>query len=189
MWTRFTRFGLASSLSLALTGGAAVVHAQDQGAGSAAQGAAQDSQNAAQNAQGAAQDSQNAAQNAKNAAQNTGEDTKNAAQNTGQEAKGTAKATSQATEDSMITTKIKAKLLAVTPGGQTSDVRVSTKAGAVTLTGTVTSEAERQRALDAANSTDGVEKVNDLIRVQPTQNKPTEGQPTQNQPTEGQPAQ
>ena len=92
-------------------------------------------------------------------------------------------------DDTMITTKIKAKLLAVTPGGQTSDVRVSTKAGAVTLTGTVTSEAERQRALDAANSTDGVEKVNDLIRVQPTQNKPTEGQPTQNQPTEGQPAQ
>jgi osmotically-inducible protein OsmY len=175
MWKRLTRLGLASSLSVALTGGAAVVHAQqEQGTGSAAQGAAQDTQNAAEKAN--------------NAAQNAGDTTKNAAQNAGNDAKGTAKATSQASEDSMITTKIKAKLLAVSPGSTGSDVRVSTKSGAVTLTGTVSSEAERQRALDAANSTDGVEKVNDLIRVQPTQNEPPKGQPAptenQNQPAQ-----
>jgi osmotically-inducible protein OsmY len=174
MWTRLTRFGLASSLSVALTGGAAVVHAQQQ-----------QQPNMGSETQGAAQDAQNAAQNAKN----TGQDAQNAAQNAGNEAKGTAKATSQATQDSMITTKIKAKLLNVSPGGQGGDVRVSTKSGAVTLSGTVTSEAERQRALDAANSTDGVEKVNDLIRVQPTQNRPTQDQPSQDQPSQDQPTQ
>jgi osmotically-inducible protein OsmY len=178
MWKRLTRLGLASSLSVALTGAAAVVHAQ--------QPQPQPQPGAGSEAAGAAQDAQDSAQKANNAAQNAGESTKNAAQNTGNEAKGTAKATSQATEDSMITTKIKAKLLAVSPGTQGSDLRVSTKNGAVTLTGTVSSEAERQRALDAANSTDGVEKVNDLIRVQPTQNEPPKGQaaPTENQPAQ-----
>ena len=46
-----------------------------------------------------------------------------------------------------------------------SDIDVTTKAGVVTLAGTVPSEASRARAIAVAKSTDGVKSVTDSLRI------------------------
>ena len=46
-----------------------------------------------------------------------------------------------------------------------SDIDVTTKAGVVTLAGTVPSEASRARALAVAKATDGVKSVTDSLRI------------------------
>ena len=48
-----------------------------------------------------------------------------------------------------------------------SDIDVTTKAGVVTLAGTVPSEAGRARALAVARATDGVKSVTDSLRIAP----------------------
>lgn len=67
-------------------------------------------------------------------------------------------------DDAAITTTVKAKLLGdtKTPGLK---IDVDTKAGVVTLTGTVASAAEKQRAVELAKATDGVKSVVDRIKV------------------------
>ena len=49
-----------------------------------------------------------------------------------------------------------------------SDIDVTTKAGVVTLAGTVPSEAGRARAIAVAKATDGVKSVTDSLRIAPT---------------------
>lgn len=66
--------------------------------------------------------------------------------------------------DVAITTQVKSKLLGDTntPGLK---IDVDTKDGVVTLTGTVPSAAEKQRAVELAQATDGVKSVVDRIKV------------------------
>lgn len=67
-------------------------------------------------------------------------------------------------DDATITTKVKSKFLGDTdvPGLK---IDVDTKMGVVTLTGTVKSAAEKQRAVELAKATDGVKSVVDRIKV------------------------
>lgn len=66
--------------------------------------------------------------------------------------------------DAAITTKVKSKFLGDTdvPGLK---IDVDTKDGVVTLTGTVPTKAEKQRAVELAKATDGVKSVVDNIKV------------------------
>ena len=66
--------------------------------------------------------------------------------------------------DASITTKVKSKFLGDTdvPGLK---IDVDTKDGVVTLTGTVETAAEKQRAMELAKATDGVKSVVDRIKV------------------------
>jgi osmotically-inducible protein OsmY len=67
-------------------------------------------------------------------------------------------------DDAGITAKVKSKFLGDTnvPGLK---IDVDTKAGVVTLTGTVPTAAEKQRAVELAKATDGVKSVVDRIKV------------------------
>ncbi len=53
-----------------------------------------------------------------------------------------------------------------------SDIDVTTKAGVVTLAGTVPSEAGRARAIAVAKATDGVKSVTDSLRIAPASRRP-----------------
>jgi hypothetical protein len=79
----------------------------------------------------------------------------------------TAKAANQA-EDAIahasITAKIKSKM-ALDDHVKARDIDVDTNGMAVTLTGTVGSEAERKRAVELAKETEGVTSVIDHLRV------------------------
>ena len=68
--------------------------------------------------------------------------------------------------DSAITAKIKTKL-AERHFGSLTDISVTTNNGVVTLSGSVSSEAARQQALDAARSSDGVMRVENDLTVAP----------------------
>ena len=61
-------------------------------------------------------------------------------------------------DDGWITTKVKSKL-AATKGVKASEVSVSTTDGAVTLTGTAISKAEKNRAVHVAKGVKGVKSV------------------------------
>lgn len=61
-------------------------------------------------------------------------------------------------DDSWITTKVKSKFAAA-KGVKASDISVSTTDGAVTLTGTATSTAEKNRAIHIAKRVKGVKSV------------------------------
>ena len=64
----------------------------------------------------------------------------------------------EAVSDSAITAKVKSSLLGDSVLGATA-IDVDTTAGIVTLTGFVTSEQERQRAIQVAQSVEGVRRV------------------------------
>jgi hyperosmotically inducible protein len=67
-------------------------------------------------------------------------------------------------DDSTITTKVKAKLLAddLLRG---IAISVVTFEGEVTLTGAVDNGAQRERASDIAHDVNGVKKVNNLLKI------------------------
>jgi hyperosmotically inducible periplasmic protein len=70
-------------------------------------------------------------------------------------------------KDSVITTKVKAKL-ATEHLGSLANVRVDTdKDGVVFLSGTVRSQEEASRAITLARETEGVRSVNSKLIVQP----------------------
>lgn len=75
-----------------------------------------------------------------------------------------ADATRRAVEDGSLTTKIKAKM-ALDDTVKALAVDVDTVNGAVTLTGTVDSAAQKERMLQLARETEGVASVVDRIRV------------------------
>jgi osmotically-inducible protein OsmY len=80
--------------------------------------------------------------------------------------KGAAKATGKATSDGWLTTKVKSKFVGdkLLKG---SDISVSTTAGVVTLTGTVPTEAGRDRAIALVKDTKGTKDVVDQLTIGP----------------------
>lgn len=80
--------------------------------------------------------------------------------------KSAAKTTGRATSDGWITTKIKSKFVGdkLLKG---SDIKVSTNGGIVTLSGTVPTEAGRDRAIAVAKDTNGAKDVVDNLTVAP----------------------
>lgn len=70
----------------------------------------------------------------------------------------------EAVSDTWITTKVKADLLATSdvPG---SDIKVDTKDGVVTLTGSVKSQAEADKAVSVAGLIKGVKRVDSQLAV------------------------
>jgi hyperosmotically inducible periplasmic protein len=91
------------------------------------------------------------------AAKNTGtavsEGTKEAAEKTG-----------EVVTDASITAAVKMKM-ADDEMVKARNIDVDTKDGVVTLNGTVSSKAEEQKAIDLANSVDGVKRVVSNLRV------------------------
>jgi osmotically-inducible protein OsmY len=77
---------------------------------------------------------------------------------------GTMSSVADAASDAAVTAAVKSKMLADTSVGGLQ-VNVDTRDGVVTLTGTVASAAERDRALALARDTDGVLKVQDQLVV------------------------
>jgi hyperosmotically inducible protein len=75
-----------------------------------------------------------------------------------------AEATRRALGDGALTSKIKAKM-ALDDTVRALSLDVDTRAGVVTLTGTVRSEVERQRALALARETEGVTQVIDRLQL------------------------
>ncbi|HJR58191.1 MAG TPA: BON domain-containing protein [Vicinamibacterales bacterium] len=75
-----------------------------------------------------------------------------------------ADATRRAIADGTLTSKIKAKM-ALDDTVSALNLDVDTRAGVVTVRGTVRSEAERQRALALARETDGVSQVIDQLQL------------------------
>jgi osmotically-inducible protein OsmY len=75
-----------------------------------------------------------------------------------------ADATRRAIEDGALTSKIKAKM-ALDDTVKALSLDVDTRAGVVTLTGTVRSDGERQRALALARETEGVTQVVDRLQL------------------------
>jgi hyperosmotically inducible protein len=69
-----------------------------------------------------------------------------------------------ALEDGALTAKIKAKM-ALDDSVKARDLNVDTARGVVTVTGTVLSGAERERALALARETNGVRQVVDRITI------------------------
>src|SRR5688500_7082724 len=69
-----------------------------------------------------------------------------------------------AIENGAITAKIKSKMT-LDDTLEARKIDVDTASGVVTLTGTVATEAERQRALQLARETDGVRQVVDRLKV------------------------
>jgi BON domain len=69
-----------------------------------------------------------------------------------------------ALDDAALTAKIKSKM-ALDDTVKALDVDVDTSNGVVTVSGTVRSDAERQRALQLARETDGVRQVTDRLVV------------------------
>jgi hyperosmotically inducible periplasmic protein len=81
-----------------------------------------------------------------------------------QQAKDTAKKTGNAVTDSWVTLKVHSQFVPEdTLEG--SDIDVDTRAGVVTLNGTVATEAGRTRAIAIAKATDGVTSVTDRLRI------------------------
>lgn len=70
----------------------------------------------------------------------------------------------QAVTDSALTTKIKTKLLAAKDLKSTG-IHVKTKDRVVNLTGSVPSQDQRQLALDTVRSVEGVDSVNNNLKV------------------------
>lgn len=66
--------------------------------------------------------------------------------------------------DAALTAKIKSKMV-LDDQVQARRIDVSTSAGVVTLSGTVTSQAERARAIRLATETDGVTSVTDHLQL------------------------
>jgi hyperosmotically inducible protein len=70
----------------------------------------------------------------------------------------------QSVSDSAITTKVKAKLLTVKDLKSTG-IHVKTKDGTVSLSGSVPTREQHEMALDAVRSLEGVNSVNDQLKV------------------------
>jgi hyperosmotically inducible periplasmic protein len=92
------------------------------------------------------------------------ESAKRAADEAGKAVKETARKTGEVVSDGWITTKVKSQFVGedVLSG---SSINVDTKDSAVTLNGTVPSEAARNRALEIARTTEGVTKVIDELHT------------------------
>ena len=95
-----------------------------------------------------------------------------AGRETKQETKDAARATGNAVTDSWITMKVHAQFVPEN-ALEDSDIDVETKAGVVSLMGTVTTAAGRDRAVQIAKATDGVKSVNTKLRIAPERDDDT----------------
>jgi hyperosmotically inducible protein len=68
------------------------------------------------------------------------------------------RSTGQVVDDTLVTTKVKARF-AADPQVSALAIDVNTVNGVVTLTGVVESDSARQRAIQLAQGTDGVQRV------------------------------
>jgi osmotically-inducible protein OsmY len=84
----------------------------------------------------------------------------------GERAGAAAATAGRAASDGSVTAKVKAKL-ALDDAVRARDIDVDTTGSTVTLSGTVRSAAERDRALRLARETEGVTEVVDRLRVAP----------------------
>jgi len=98
------------------------------------------------------------------AARTAGSAVGDAAEKTGQAIGDAAEKTGQAISDTTITSKIKAGILAES-GLSVTEIHVETTNGAVTLTGTVKSKADSDKAASIARSADGVKGVDNRLQV------------------------
>jgi len=138
-------------------------NAADQ-AGSAATGAAQQ---AGDEASGAANKASDTAQGAADKAQGAADQAQGAAdqaQGAADRASKTAEHAGAVTDDSSISDAVKTKLA---KSDSTSDIKVDTDNGVVTLSGTVHQQSTRDQAVKMAKKTKGVKKVKDDIEVAP----------------------
>ena len=101
-------------------------------------------------------------QKAREAARETRQDAREAGQST----RDAARRTSNAISDSWITMKVHSQFVPE-DALEDSDIDVETRAGVVTLTGTVPTAAGRSRAVAIAKATDGVKNVDDRLRIAP----------------------
>jgi hyperosmotically inducible protein len=92
------------------------------------------------------------------------EKTSEAAETAADKTKDAASKSANAASDTWITTKVKTKFIGE-KGLKGSNIDVSTTGGIVTLTGTVTSEAQRKRAVSLTKATKGVKDVDDKTTV------------------------
>ena len=191
-WSYFARVGLGTGVAVALAGAPVVAHAEDNTPSGAIQRGSEATGNAATNAGNAAG---NGMDNAGNAADQAGQAASGAAQKAGDEATGAANKASDtaqgaadraqgavdqaqgaadrattaaghagsATDDSSVTDAVKAKLAK----GNTSDIKVDTDNGVVTLSGTVHDQSTRDQAAKMAKKAKGVKKVKNDIDVVP----------------------
>lgn len=93
------------------------------------------------------------------------EEARDAAEEVGDRAATAANQAKLALEDGALTAKIKSKM-ALDDTVKAYDIDVDTKNRVVTLTGTVRTDAERERALLLARETEGVRNVVDHLKVQ-----------------------
>jgi hyperosmotically inducible protein len=89
-----------------------------------------------------------------------------AAEKTGQAIGDVAEKTGQALGDGAITSKIKTAILGET-GLESLQIHVATASGVVTLTGTVDSQANSDRAASIATTVEGVKDVENRLMVNP----------------------
>lgn len=97
-------------------------------------------------------------------AREAGAAVRDAGEKVGDRAQDAADATRRAIADGALTSKIKAKM-ALDDTVKAVQIDVDTINGVVTLTGTIRSEAERQRALALARETEGVTQVVDRLEL------------------------
>lgn len=128
-----------------------------------AQTAAQETREAGREAQ---QEAREAAGETKQESREAAQEAKQEAREAKQESKETSRSAGNAVGDSWITLKVHSQFVPEEALDE-SDIDVDTRAGVVTLTGTVASEAGRTRAVNIAKATDGVKSVNDRLKVVP----------------------
>jgi len=95
-----------------------------------------------------------------------GRETRQEAREAGRETKAAARRTGNAITDSWITMKVHSQFVPE-DALEDSDIDVETRAGVVTLTGTVATAAGKSRAVAIAKATEGVKSVSDRLRVAP----------------------
>jgi hyperosmotically inducible protein len=100
------------------------------------------------------------------AGQTGAERAKRAGEEISQKTAEVAKTAQEALSDGALTAKIKAKM-ALDDSVKALDLNIDTADGVVTVTGTVRSRAERERALALARETNGVRQVVDRTSIEP----------------------
>jgi hyperosmotically inducible protein len=91
-------------------------------------------------------------------------DQQSTAPQTGNDANKMGGTASTAIDDSMITTKVKAAIVAE-PTLSAMDIKVNTTDGVVTLSGTIDAPSKAQRAKELAQTVDGVKTVNNELVI------------------------
>jgi len=104
------------------------------------------------------------AQEAKQKARQAELETKQEAREAKQDTKAAARKTGNAMSDSWVTMKVHSQFVPE-DALEDSDIDVTTRAGVVTLTGTVPTAAGKSRAVAIAKATDGVKSVSDRLRI------------------------